>query len=212
MRNHYDTSPIRGALADEAAVRDAGGAASDPEGAPSARAGAPTLASSGSIDVPTMLRGDEADPARAGARTLASSGPAEIARARAFLKFLEIRRLRQEHAVAREKLDAAQEKRDTWLPRKSARPRCGARCRSGHPCRAPVCVRPGRRELATRCRLHGGLSTGPRTPEGRARSAAAAREGLQRAREARLAPRLTRAPAPAPASSASMANDPDRKK
>lgn len=45
--------------------------------------------------------------------------------------------------------------------------RCHARCRDGHACRAPV-VR-GRR----RCKLHGGLSTGPRTDEGRARALAA---------------------------------------
>ena len=41
---------------------------------------------------------------------------------------------------------------------------CGARSkRGGQPCRAPA-MRNGR------CRLHGGLSTGPRTPEGLARS------------------------------------------
>jgi hypothetical protein len=39
-------------------------------------------------------------------------------------------------------------------------PRCGARTRSGTPCACPA-IR-GR----TRCRLHGGLSTGPRTLEG----------------------------------------------
>ena len=43
-------------------------------------------------------------------------------------------------------------------------PRCGARSkRTGEPCRGPA-MRNGR------CRLHGGLSTGPRTPEGLARS------------------------------------------
>ena len=43
-------------------------------------------------------------------------------------------------------------------------PRCGARTkRTGRPCRGPA-MRNGR------CRLHGGLSTGPRTPEGLARS------------------------------------------
>lgn len=44
-------------------------------------------------------------------------------------------------------------------------PRCGARCRDGHPCCRRALV--GR----TRCRTHGGLSTGPKTPEGRARIA-----------------------------------------
>lgn len=50
------------------------------------------------------------------------------------------------------------------------RPRCGAHARStGKPCTAPVV--PGR----TRCKLHGGKSTGPRTPEGRLRIAEASR-------------------------------------
>ena len=44
-----------------------------------------------------------------------------------------------------------------------AAPRCGARTRCGGECRQPA-MRNGR------CRLHGGLSTGPRTPEGLARS------------------------------------------
>jgi hypothetical protein len=39
---------------------------------------------------------------------------------------------------------------------------CGARTRRGSPCRCPA-MRNGR------CRLHGGLSTGPKTPEGRRR-------------------------------------------
>lgn len=39
---------------------------------------------------------------------------------------------------------------------------CGAKTRSGDPCR--------RSPMANgRCRLHGGLSTGPKTPEGRER-------------------------------------------
>ena len=41
--------------------------------------------------------------------------------------------------------------------------RCGAQTRAGHPC--------GRYAMKNgRCRLHGGLSTGPRTPEGLERS------------------------------------------
>lgn len=40
---------------------------------------------------------------------------------------------------------------------------CGARTRSGGPCRKPA-MKNGR------CRLHGGESTGPRTPEGLKRS------------------------------------------
>jgi len=38
-------------------------------------------------------------------------------------------------------------------------PRCGAKTRRGTPCQAPA-MKNGR------CRLHGGKSTGPRTPEG----------------------------------------------
>ena len=47
-----------------------------------------------------------------------------------------------------------------------AAPRCGARTRAGGCCRQPA-MRNGR------CRLYGGLSTGPRTAEGRARCARA---------------------------------------
>jgi len=53
--------------------------------------------------------------------------------------------------------------------RRKDRPRCGARTRKGVPCL--VRVEPGKRC----CRFHGGLSTGPRTPEGKARIAAAQR-------------------------------------
>ena len=42
-------------------------------------------------------------------------------------------------------------------------PRCGARTRQGRKCRAPA-MHNGR------CRMHGGASTGPRTPEGLERS------------------------------------------
>lgn len=61
---------------------------------------------------------------------------------------------------------------------KRDRPQCGARCRSkgGRPCVARVCVRDDG-SLARRCRLHGGLSTGPRTEEGRARCTEAGRRG-----------------------------------
>lgn len=63
------------------------------------------------------------------------------------------------------------------------RPRCGARCRDGHACRAAVVVRrdkSGHVIAAARCRMHGGCSTGPRTPEGRARSLAALARGRAR--------------------------------
>jgi len=45
----------------------------------------------------------------------------------------------------------------------STAPRCGAKTRRGTPCQAPAMAN-------GRCRLHGGLSTGPRTPEGLERS------------------------------------------
>lgn len=48
------------------------------------------------------------------------------------------------------------------MPRKSL-PECGAKTRRGDPCAMKVV--PGKR----RCRLHGGLSTGPKTDEGRER-------------------------------------------
>lgn len=50
--------------------------------------------------------------------------------------------------------------------------RCGAKTRRGTPCQCKA--------LANgRCKLHGGKSTGPRTPEGKRRSAA----NLRRARK-----------------------------
>lgn len=56
--------------------------------------------------------------------------------------------------------------------------RCGARCRDGHPCGAP------RVKGKARCKLHGGRSTGPRTPEGKARALEALRRGVEARRAA----------------------------
>jgi hypothetical protein len=42
-------------------------------------------------------------------------------------------------------------------------PRCGAKTRKGIPCKSPAMAN-------GRCRMHGGASTGPRTPEGLQRS------------------------------------------
>ena len=42
-------------------------------------------------------------------------------------------------------------------------PRCGAKTKKGTTCRAPAMAN-------GRCRMHGGKSTGPRTPEGLERS------------------------------------------
>ncbi|KAA8608611.1 hypothetical protein AL036_06525 [Salipiger aestuarii] len=56
---------------------------------------------------------------------------------------------------------------------------CGATTRKGMPCRAKS--GPGRR----RCRFHGGLSTGPRTPEGKERIRQAMRDRWARWRAER---------------------------
>ena len=45
--------------------------------------------------------------------------------------------------------------------------RCGTKTPKGTPCQNPVITN------RNRCRMHGGKSTGPRTPEGKARAAAA---------------------------------------
>ena len=57
------------------------------------------------------------------------------------------------------------EKRRGWLKNDNQpgdftkAPRCGAKTRKGTPCLAPAMKN-------CRCRLHGGKSTGPKTPEG----------------------------------------------
>jgi hypothetical protein len=57
------------------------------------------------------------------------------------------------------------------------RPLCGARTRTGKPCRAQA-LRNKHGEPG-RCRIHGGLSTGPKTPEGRAIISQLARQMMQ---------------------------------
>ncbi|MBK5965226.1 hypothetical protein CCR95_14295 [Thiocystis minor] len=57
-------------------------------------------------------------------------------------------------------------------------PVCGAKTRRGTPCQCKPLKRGGR------CRFHGGLSTGPRTPEGRIQ----ATENLAKARAALNSP------------------------
>jgi ribosomal protein L32 len=52
------------------------------------------------------------------------------------------------------------------LPLAQSCPRCGARTRSGRSCQGPAMSN-------SRCRMHGGKSTGPRTAEGLARIRAA---------------------------------------
>jgi hypothetical protein len=59
-----------------------------------------------------------------------------------------------------------------WSRTKRERPRCGARCRDGTLCEAPaVWDKQLDRPVNGRCRMHGGLSTGPKTEEGRRRIA-----------------------------------------
>jgi len=55
------------------------------------------------------------------------------------------------------------------MPKVSKKRFCGARSKqnNGSPCRQPAIKK------KERCRLHGGLSTGPKTPEGKKRSAEA---------------------------------------
>jgi hypothetical protein len=75
---------------------------------------------------------------------------------------------------------------DTYRPLhilfKRELPLCGARCRDGHRCQARATrdVETGCYVCNGRCRLLGGLSTGPRTPEGKRSVGEAAR---QRARK-----------------------------
>ena len=71
-------------------------------------------------------------------------------------------------------------------PAKRQRPRCAAKCRDGSPCQARALT--GRR----RCRMHGGLSTGPRSAEGRARIAQAnqQRQGTRYRVKARPLPKM----------------------
>ena len=62
------------------------------------------------------------------------------------------------------------------------RPRCGAKTRQGTPCRAS-CVWDEVKGYRARCRMHGGLSTGPKTLAGRARISAAQRRRWQRRKQ-----------------------------
>jgi hypothetical protein len=66
-----------------------------------------------------------------------------------------------------------------WRLHPSPRPICGAKCRSGRPCQAKVAYL-ANGDWATRCKRHGGLSTGPKTDKGRARQKAAVSEANSR--------------------------------
>lgn len=54
---------------------------------------------------------------------------------------------------------------------KFLRPQCDAKTRAGEKCKAtPVWDKNNNKPKNGRCRLHGGLSTGPKTRQGKARS------------------------------------------
>lgn len=96
----------------------------------------------------------------------------------------------QAEAAAQEISEAAKSRRKKREARKQAwrldreaalkklKPVCGARNRRGQPCQSKKLLRGGK------CKFHGGMSTGPKTPEGLARCAEAGRRtaALRRAR------------------------------
>jgi transcriptional regulator with XRE-family HTH domain len=81
----------------------------------------------------------------------------------------------------RQALDAARIRWAAAEAQRAARRRviCGAKTRKGTPCRCQS--EPGKR----RCKFHGGMSTGARTPEGKARIAEAQRRRWAKWRAAR---------------------------
>lgn len=65
-------------------------------------------------------------------------------------------------------------------PLKEQRPICGAKTRLGTPCQAlAIWEKYADGPRNGRCRLHGGLSTGPRTPEGKRKIAEAQRRRFE---------------------------------
>lgn len=62
---------------------------------------------------------------------------------------------------------------------KKNRPFCGARCRDGHECKAKAVVNPRTdKPINGRCRIHGGLSSGAKSPEGKELCRKAAQKGM----------------------------------
>ncbi len=92
----------------------------------------------------------------------------------------------ERYEAAQARWRAHQAIRRIGRPPKQDRPRCGARCRDGARCRARVVWDPKRRVLRSRCRMHGGLSTGAKTAAGKARIAAAQRLRWAKYRELRI--------------------------
>jgi hypothetical protein len=66
---------------------------------------------------------------------------------------------------------------DSWNLKVKHRPQCGAKTRAGGSCLVRV------EYGSSRCRFHGGLSTGPKTANGRARIAEAQRRRWQAYRQ-----------------------------
>src|SRR5712691_1705832 len=86
--------------------------------------------------------------------------------------------------MARILLPPVSEGRPRRLPR-HLRPRCMARRRDGRRCQAKVAWDTEHdRPRSTKCRVHGGLSTGPRTPEGRRHIGESNRQRAQARRQA----------------------------
>jgi hypothetical protein len=99
--------------------------------------------------------------------------PENLAKANAAQKAADERRRREaEEAAKHPKLHATSGQRRGKLRNGNpagdylAAPRCGAHTRANHSCRQPAMAN-------GRCRMHGGLSTGARTPEGQTRARAA---------------------------------------
>ena len=72
------------------------------------------------------------------------------------------------HSIPLEPVQASHRTGPSWSGDPSTSPRCGAKTRAGTACRAPA-VWSSRAGGYTRCRMHGGASTGPKTPEGLAK-------------------------------------------
>jgi|GEM_PF-1091794 len=108
----------------------------------------------------------------------------------------EIRTLLNKKAAGRRNIAMLPDRRQVKIPRRPAEPKkkierlgqenqrkCGAITRKGTPCQRKGLGRGGR------CPNHGGMSTGPRTQEGKARALKAMQEGLARWRAARARPK-----------------------
>lgn len=75
---------------------------------------------------------------------------------------------------------ALENKLRTMRMERKHRSLCGAKTRKGTPCQAKVYWPSDEDVPSKRCRMHGGLSTGPTTEEGRKRLAKSAKENMER--------------------------------